>query len=551
MSVKVTINGKEYEANDGELLIDLCHRNGIEIPHFCYHPGLGPDGNCRMCQVEYVSDRGSRLGISCNAVVTDGMEVLTDSDKVKKARASVEEMLLLNHPLDCPICDKSGECTLQDYYMAHDLQDGRQDFVRFRKEKAQVIGPTLVLDQQRCVLCDRCVRFLRDVAGDEQLYIAGRGHKAYITTFPGQEVTSPYSLNTVDLCPVGALTSRDFRFGSATWFLKTTPSVCTTCSRGCSMEVQSKHNKIYRMRPRHNPGVNGYWMCDEGRLNYKFVNDNRIARPAIKRAGEAREASYEEALGEIRVAVGFEPAGTAPGPSGRAALVLVSATCTLEEMYQAKRLATEFLEAPVFAVRHVPDGVEDNLLRRADKHPNASGAQLLGLNVLDLIGDGNETAVRAVEDALGDGGVLLCVGFNYDVSAALQKLAGRASKLIALSGRTTSLSDGADVVVPGFTFAEKLGLLVNFEGQVQKLGQAIDYAPDFAPTAQRDRNAPKPVSDWKILEDLMASLAGEGPVKCISIIRRKITENVPAFANVDLQKVGPLGLKLSGQAVAR
>jgi len=282
MSVKVTINGKEYEANDGELLIDLCHRNGIEIPHFCYHPGLGPDGNCRMCQVEYVSDRGSRLGISCNAVVTDGMEVLTDSDKVKKARASVEEMLLLNHPLDCPICDKSGECTLQDYYMAHDLQDGRQDFVRFRKEKAQVIGPTLVLDQQRCVLCDRCVRFLRDVAGDEQLYIAGRGHKAYITTFPGQEVTSPYSLNTVDLCPVGALTSRDFRFGSATWFLKTTPSVCTTCSRGCSMEVQSKHNKIYRMRPRHNPGVNGYWMCDEGRLNYKFVNDNRIARPAIK-----------------------------------------------------------------------------------------------------------------------------------------------------------------------------------------------------------------------------------------------------------------------------
>jgi NADH-quinone oxidoreductase subunit G len=549
MSVKVTINGKEYQANDGELLIDLCHRNGIEIPHFCYHPGLGPDGNCRMCQVEFVSDRGSRLGISCNAVVTDGLEVLTDSEKVKEARASVEEMLLLNHPLDCPICDKSGECTLQDYYMAHDLKDGRQDFVRHRKVKAEVIGPTMVLDQQRCVLCDRCVRFLRDVAGDEELYIAGRGHEAYITTFPGQEVTSPYSLNTVDLCPVGALTSRDFRFGSATWFLKTTPSVCTTCSRGCSMEIQSQRDTIYRMRPRHNPDVNGYWMCDEGRLNYKFVNGSRITRPSIKSWAEAKSTSFEEALSAIRVALGFEPGGTASGPSGKKALVLVSATCTLEEMYQARRLATEFLEAPVFVVRHVPDGVEDDLLRRADKHPNTSGAQLLGLNVLDLIGDGNEAAVSAGEAALGEGGVLVCVGFNYDVSAALEKLAARADKLVAVSARTTGLSDGADIVVPGFTFAEKLGLVVNFEGHVQKLGQAIDYAPDFAPTAQRDRNAPRPVSDWKVLEQLMASLGGEEAVTCISIIRRKIAESVPAFANIDLQKIGPLGLRTSGQTV--
>jgi len=548
MSVKVTINGKQYEANEGELLIDLCHRNGMEIPHFCYHPGLGPDGNCRMCQVEFVSDRGSRLGISCNAVVADGMEVLTDSDTVKQARASVEEMLLLNHPLDCPICDKAGECDLQDYYMAYDLQEGRQDFVRHRKVKAEVIGPTLVLDQQRCVLCDRCVRFLRDVAGEEQLFIAGRGHEAYITTFPGKEVTSAYSLNTVDLCPVGALTSRDFRFGSATWFLKTTPSVCTTCSRGCSMEIQSQRDKVYRMRPRHNPDVNGYWMCDEGRINYRFVNENRITRPTTRRGGEATSTSLEEVLGEIRVALGFTPSGPAAAPSGTPALVLASATCTLEEMYQARRLATQFLQAPVFVVRHVPDGVEDALLRRVDKHPNTSGAQLLGLNLLDLIGDGNETAVKAAEDALG-GGVLLCVGFNYDVSAALEKLAARAAKVIAVSARTTSLSEAADFVVPGFTFAEKLGLVVNFEGHVQKLGQAIDYAPTFAPTAQRDRNAPRPVSDWKVLEDLMSTLSGEEAVTCISIIRRNITENVSAFENVDLQKVGPLGMRLSGQPV--
>jgi NADH-quinone oxidoreductase subunit G len=549
MGVKVIIDGKEYEAREGELLIDLCHRNGIEIPHFCYHPGLGPDGNCRMCQVEFVSDRGNRLGISCNAVVTEGMEVLTDSAAVKRARASVEEMLLLNHPLDCPICDKSGECTLQDYYMAHDLKEGRQDFVRVRKKKAEIIGPTMVLDQQRCVLCDRCVRFLRDVAGDEQLYIAGRGHEAYITTFPGQEVTSPYSLNTVDLCPVGALTSRDFRFGSATWFLQSTPSLCTTCSRGCSMEIQSKGDKIYRMRPRHNPDVNGYWMCDEGRLNYKFVNDNRIDRPLCERNGEKFTASFEEALAEMRLSLGFPAAGGADGASGTRTVILASATCTLEEMYQAKRLANGFLDAPVFVVRHVPDGVDDSVLRRADKHPNTQGARLLGLKVLDFIGSGDGNVVQAVDDALGEGGALICVGFNYEISAALESVVMRAGKVVALSARETDLSRRADVVVPGLTFAEKLGLMVNFEGHVQKLGKAIDYAPDFAPTAQMVRNQPQPVSDWKVMEDLMASLGGGDAVTCISIIRRMIVENEPAFANMDLQKVGPLGLRLSGQTV--
>ncbi len=549
MSVKVIIDGVEYEANDGELLINLCHRNGIEIPHFCYHPGLGPDGNCRMCQVEFVSDRGNRLGISCNAVVTEGMEVLTNSEKVQQARASVEEMLLLNHPLDCPICDKAGECALQDYYMAYDLQDGRQDFQRYRKVKAEVIGPTLVLDQQRCVLCDRCVRFLRDVAGDEQLFIAGRGHKAFLTTFPGQEVTSPYSLNTVDVCPVGALTSRDFRFGSATWFLKSTESVCTTCSRGCSMEIQSKENTIYRMRPRYNPEVNGYWMCDEGRLNYKFVNENRITRPILNRDGDRQTVSFEEAIGEFRIVLGFSPAGVASKGAGAKAVVLASACCTLEEMYQAKRLARDFLYADVFVARHVPDGVEDPLLRRADKHPNTKGGQLLGLGVLDLIGDGDESAVRTVENSLGEDGVLVCVGFNYDISAALEKLADRAVRVVSISGCENALNEKAQLVIPGFTFAEKYGLVVNFEGQVQKLWVALDYAPDFGPTAQLVRNQPHPVSDWRVLEDLMTSISGEEGANCVATIRKAISQNEASFSGVDLNKIGENGLRLSGQPV--
>ncbi len=544
MSVKVTIDGREYEAREGELLIDVCRRNGIDIPHFCYHPGLGPDGNCRMCQVEFVTERGGRLGISCKAVVTNGMQVLTQSDMVKRARASVEEMLLLNHPLDCPICDKAGECTLQNYYMQHDLKLSRQDFERSKKEKALDIGPTLILDQERCVLCDRCVRFLRDVAKDEQLYIAGRGHEAYLTTFPGHEVTSPYSLNTVDLCPVGALTAKDFRFSSATWFLHTAPSVCTTCARGCSIEVQSKRSKIHRMRPRYNPNVNGYWMCDEGRLNYKFVNENRYQHPLCRRGGERYPATHEEAVAEACRVLGFAP-GAKPEPSsGPRVLVLVSATCTLEEMFLAKRLAKEILAAPVFAVRHVPDGVDDRLLRRADKHPNTKGAELLGLTVVDCIDPANEQVLSSLEEKLGGRGVLLCVGFNYEISAGLERLVTRAAGIITLSACQTSLGEKADVVIPGLTFAEKDGLLVNFEGHVQQLQVALDRSPTFAPAAQQVRNAPHPKSDWRILADLLASLGGEANIQSVTQVRKAMERSEPGFGGADLNRVGALGLRL-------
>jgi NADH-quinone oxidoreductase subunit G len=527
MSVTVIINGKRVEAEEGALLIDVCRENGIDIPHFCYHPGLGPDGNCRMCQVEFVSERGNRVAVSCKATVTDGMEVLTHSDKAKEARASVEEMLLLNHPLDCPICDKAGECTLQNYYMEHDLQDSRQTFTRFKKEKAKDIGPTLILDQERCVLCDRCVRFLAEVAGDPQLYIAGRGHSAFITTFPGQEVTSPYSLNTVDLCPVGALTAKDFRFAAPTWYLKNTPTVCTTCARGCSFQVQAKDGKIRRMRPRHNPDVNGYWACDEGRLNYKFVNENRIRRPLLRREDGTYEASYEEANAEMRRLLGFTPGGKVEGKAAKA-MVVASATCTVEEMYQLKKLS-QGLGAPMFVARHIPDGVDDSLLRRADKHPNARGAELLGLTVVDLKGDDD-----APLGDLGGDTVLIAVGFNTDVTPALTAAAQKAAALITLAGCENALTDAANLVIPGLTFAEKDGLVVNFEGHLQRLRPAID-------TQTR--------SEWKILEDLMASLDGDAGEEFISAIRKAISESEAAFGGVDLVNIGATGVRLEAQPV--
>jgi NADH-quinone oxidoreductase subunit G len=533
MPVTVTINGKKIEARDGALLIDVCAENGIDIPHFCYHPGLGPDGNCRMCQVDFVTERGSKLGISCKSVVTDGMVVETHSDAAKRARASVEEMLLLNHPLDCPICDKAGECTLQNYYMQHDLQPGRQDFTRFKKGKAMDIGPTLILDQERCVLCDRCVRFLRDVAGDEQLYIAGRGHEAFITTFPGQDVTSPYSLNTVDLCPVGALTSKDFRFDSATWFLKNTNSVCTTCARGCSIQVQSKNDQIYRIRPRHNADVNGYWACDEGRLNYKFVNADRIHTPLVRRGTETYDCSLQEALAEMRTLVGFEPAGPVSAPPSRNVVVLMSAACTLEEMFVFGRLAKEHLAAALFVARHVPDGADDALLRRADRHANAKGAELLGLRVLDLQRTGAPDA-GVVVDAMGAEAVLVAVGFNTHVSPALDSILARAKRVVAVSGCVTALTRRADLVLPGLTFAEKEGLVVNFEGHVQRLRPAID---------------PRGETDWRVADAMVASLSGGATHESAAHVRKAIMDDVGAFAGVDLNKLGLTGARVAAQPV--
>jgi len=535
MPVNVVIDGRKIQARDGALLIDVCAEHGIDIPHFCYHPGLGPDGNCRMCQVDFVGPRGNKLGISCKTVVTEGLEVLTQSDAARRARASVEEMLLLNHPLDCPICDKAGECTLQNYYMEHDLQPGRQDFTRFRKEKAKDIGPTMVLDQERCVLCDRCVRFLRDVAKDEQLFIAGRGHEAFITTFPGHDVTSPYSLNTVDLCPVGALTSKDFRFNSATWFLKNTNSVCTTCARGCSMQIQTKKDQIYRMRPRHNPDVNGYWACDEGRLNYQFANHDRIAKPVVRRgAGSARESftcSKEEAIAEMRTLLGFKSAGPIDAPTAKKAVVLLSATCTLEEMFLFKRLANECLNAPVFVARHIPDGVTDHLLRRADKHPNAKGAELLGLRVVELQGGGDATAVV---NALGSDGILIAVGFNTDTDA-ISPIVARATRVIALAGCASLLTERADLLVPGTTFAEKDGLIVNFEGHVQQLRPAFDHVAE---------------TEWRVVDALIASLLGTVKHEFTAQVRKAIQDTVPAFAGVDLVKIGLTGVRVSAQTVA-
>lgn len=278
---KVTINGNEYDFEDGVNLVDAAESVGVEIPHYCYHPGLSIAGQCRMCYVEQPGN--PKLQVACNMKCHDGMEVVTDSEKVTTAVQSSLEFHLINHPIDCPICDQAGECGLQEYYMQHGKYESEMREHKVNKAKAQDLGEKIVLDKERCILCSRCVRFTDEVSKTGQLGIFNRGDRSVIGTKNDEEFTDPYQLNTVDICPVGALTSKDFRFEQRVWFLKESESVCNGCSKGCNVYAHHKSGKhVYRLKPRYNAEVNEWWMCDEGRMTYKWANyDKRLTQARL------------------------------------------------------------------------------------------------------------------------------------------------------------------------------------------------------------------------------------------------------------------------------
>jgi NADH-quinone oxidoreductase subunit G len=292
---KVNINGRERELEGDLNLIEAARLLGVHIPHFCYHPGLGVDGNCRMCLVEL--EGAPKPVIACNTYVReltnrDGTvrKVLTESPKAKEWQRGVLEFLFLNHPLDCPICDQSGECLLQDYYMQHGQYESRLDTPKVHKRKATPVGPRVMLDAERCVLCARCVRFCDQVSGTGELYIVNRGNRSEITTYPGAELDNDYSLNTVDICPVGALTSSAFRFKKRVWLLSSVHSICAGCARGCNTYLEHDEGIVYRLRPRENMQVNRYWMCDPGRATAAGLNEGRLEVP---RRGETEAPSLK------------------------------------------------------------------------------------------------------------------------------------------------------------------------------------------------------------------------------------------------------------------
>ena len=444
MAIKVTINGKEIITEEGKTILQVALENGIYIPHFCYHPHLEIRGSCRMCLVKV--EGMPKLQISCATRVQDGMVVDTECEEVREARRAVLEFMLKNHPIDCPICDKAGECTLQNYYMDYDLAPSRLNPLdaKVKKGKRLVMGPTLILDQERCILCHRCVRFMRDIARDECLTPAERGDRTVITTFPGKEINNPYSLCLTDICPVGAWTSRDFRFKKRVWFLTRSPSICPYCARGCNIWIDHENGIVYRIRPRENEKVNKSWACDEGRLAYKAINENRLLRAQVRENGALREISLE--VGITRAV------GLLEESQGRI-LGLVSASASLEEADIFKKLILSLGGEVAYYRRK--EGEDDFLLRRADRDANLKGMQRLGLSEFS-------------STSLADIKLVMILESLYSEPMELAD-----KPLLVLSPKMSALVEKSTVALPITCYAESEGTFINFEGIEQKFYPAL------------------------------------------------------------------------------
>ncbi len=530
--ITLTIDGQTVQAAKNTNVLQAAKSVGIEIPHYCYHPGLSIVGNCRMCLVEI--EKIPKLQPSCATPVAQGMVVRTRTPEALRNRQSVLEFLLLNHPLDCPVCDQSGECELQNYYMDHGCYDPRFNENKTKRKKAWPIGPKVILDQERCILCTRCVRFTQEISKTGELAVHERGHLSEIAIFPGEELNNPYSGNVVDICPVGALTDRDFRFQCRVWFLGSTNSICPGCSRGCNIEIHYNERfnpryhdrRVHRLKPRFNPNVNQYWMCDEGRYSYHEIDaPERIRVPAVREAGTFRPVDWDEAI--KRAATGLKKTLEQYGP--QAVAVLASPQMTNEELYQFRHLFHMNLNAGYIEYR-VPSRevvYADDFLVTADKNPNTRGAEVLGLR-----GPGSDELLRAC----AEGRIRFLYICHHDLTRGYDAdLVGKALgklDLIVFQGSFQHATAGlAGIQLPAAVYAEKTGTFTNIQGRIQRIHAAVPPLEQALP-------------DLAICARLAAALGVALPAESAEQVFGEIAVHVEAFAGMDYGTIGDLGQTL-------
>ncbi len=531
---KLTIDGKELEVPAGTNLIEAARRLGIEVPHYCYHPGLSIAGQCRLCMVEIGNN--PRPQIACNTQVAEGMVVRTETPKVLETRQSVMEFHLINHPLDCPVCDQAGECWLQIYYMKHGLYEPRMVDKKVHKPKAVPLGPHVMLDAERCILCSRCVRFCDEITGTGELGIFQRGDHSEIGLFPGGELRNPYSANVIDICPVGALTDRDFRFAVRVWYLETAKSVCPGCSRGCNIEVhynlhRPHHNqgrRVARLKPRYNPEVNQWWICDAGRYGYKFVDDpSRLLFPVRGRG----EAAVEVGWDEVAPLIAGELSKYRPDEIG----VLASPRMANEDLFVLGRLVDHLGIANVdFRVPPKSPGDEDRILIKADKNPNTRGAELVGpgLGAGGLDARGMLQAARARR--------IKCLWvFHHDLLDSAWPEGETREALAALGclvfqgSNANGVSRYAHYVLPSATWVEREGTFTNFEGRVQRFWKAVEPLGASLP-------------DWEILSRIGQVLGlGTVPGRAEDCFKA-LAAAVPAFQELSYRELRDSGKLVMG-----
>jgi NADH-quinone oxidoreductase subunit G len=544
--IKVRVNGKEVEVPRttpdpvsgkpvATTMIQACFAAGTMVPHYCYHPKLPVAGNCRMCLVEFGTPaigpdrkpilnadgtpriaKAPRPAIACATPISPGMEIYTETPAVKLMRQGVLEFLLINHPLDCPICDQAGECKLQEYSVDYGQSESRFAETKVHKPKRVDLGPRIVLDDERCILCTRCIRFTRDIVGDDALGIVNRGSYNTLTAYPGRVFDNNYTLNTVDICPVGALTSKDFRFQMRVWFLKETKSLCTSCATGCNIVIGSREEKIYRYEPRENDAVNACWMCDYGRLNYKWIgHQDRLGKvQSPKSKVQSQPQGWTAVLKELSEKLKQAPAGSVA--------VVASARQTNEELYLLAKLA-KMLGALTDSVPRVGEG--DRLLLNADRNPNSNGARLTGIAAEPM-----GSKLPKIAEGIRSGRIKTLIVFGEDVTrhGLGADLLGKLETLIVsdiLPNETTRL---AHYLLPGCAHAEKRGTFTNTKGRVQKFMKAVEPPGDARP-------------EWEFLRELALAMTGEKGAVSIEALFNQMAAEIPAFNGLTWAGLGDMG----------
>ncbi len=543
---QVQIDGEAVEFSAGESLLRAAVRKNVDIPYYCWHPRLSVAANCRMCLVEV--EKAPKLVPACQTECKEGMVVYTANAKVKAAQRAVHEFLLVNHPIDCPICDQAGECKLQDYYMKFQLVPSRMSEAKVRKHKHERLGPYVIYDAERCIVCTRCVRFMEEVAKSRQLGVFNRGDHSVIGIYPGQPLDNPYSLNTVDVCPVGALTSSAFRFKQRVWNLRRSPSVCPGCARGCNVQVDHRSAQVYRLLPRENEAVNQSWLCDEGRLTYNRANEGRLGTAVVGSACAAQVA----ALTEVKVDIHGIPLPVAELPpthsnaaaqvagerlaplcgDGQEVAAVLSLHATCEEAYIFGRFCREVLGTTRVSLLDRAPGSADAILRLADKNPNRRGVVQV-LHDMQLEVDGVDALLGRLQGGKIAG--LLVVGHEGAGAAAVAAAGASLRAFVHLAHATSPLSQAAHVTLPSTCWVQTQGTWINEEGRLQHLTPAY-------PSQQEARMH----STW--LMKLAAAMGKKIEYPSVAAIQADMQGALRTFAGAELARLPSTGALLHGDA---
>ena len=512
-------------------MIQACTMAKTDVPHYCYHPKLPVVGNCRMCLVEFGTPamgpdrkpvmnpdgtpkiaKSPRPAIACATPVSPGMEIYTTTPGVKLMREGILEFLLINHPLDCPICDQAGECKLQEYSVEYGQASSRFVETKVHKPKQVDLGPRIVLDDERCILCTRCIRFTRDIAHDDALGIVNRGSYNTLSAYPGKAFDNNYTLNTVDICPVGALTSKDFRFQMRVWFLKESKSVCTSCATGCNITVGSREGKIYRYEPRENDAVNSSWMCDSGRLNYKWIGRTDRLQDVLVRGNKS---TWVTAIGEITAKLKqAEPGSVA---------IVASARQTNEELFLLSRLAAKF-SAMTDSVPRM--GEADKILVSADRNPNSNGAKFAGIAANPM-----GSNLPMIAQGIRSGKIKTLVVFGEDVTrhGIGADLLSKLETLVVSDILPNATTAAAHYLLPGCAHAEKRGSFTNGKGRVQKFVKAVEPKGDAR-------------ADWEFLHDLVYGVTGQNGFANIEGLFNQMAGELPGYKGLTWASLGDTGV---------